>query len=136
MHFCLCASAALLLQTWCIWPIFFFLLIVLSVPDRGGRRGRLAVFPVGDALMSSPGGKRRSLAVSLPPLCHSALTTASKVTERRRSPLSFRDISRVASLGSEFDFSCSRFVGTCSPRKSLKQEVCDTGSVCTCARST
>lgn len=102
---------------------FYFLLIVLSVPHRGGRRGRLAVFPVGDALMLSPGGKRRSLAVSLPPLCHSALTTASKVTERRRSPLSFRDISRVASLGSEFDFSPVVF-----PLCRL-QEACDTGSV-------
>lgn len=84
------------------------------------------MFPVSDALMLSPGGKRRSLAFSLPPLCHSALTTASKVTERRHSPLSFRDISRVASLGSEFDFSSVVFP-LC--RHVQPQEVCDTGSV-------
>lgn len=33
-----------------------FFLIVLRVPHRGGRRGRLTMFPVGEALMLSPGG--------------------------------------------------------------------------------
>lgn len=33
-----------------------FLLIVLRVPHWGGRRGRLTVFPVGEALMLSPWG--------------------------------------------------------------------------------
>ena len=33
-----------------------FFLIVLRVPHWGGRRGRLTMFPVGEALMLSPGG--------------------------------------------------------------------------------
>lgn len=37
------------------WPSFF--LTELRVPQQRGRRGRLTVFPVGDALMFSPGGE-------------------------------------------------------------------------------
>ncbi len=33
-----------------------FFVIVLRVPHWGGRRGRLTMFPVGEALMLSPGG--------------------------------------------------------------------------------
>lgn len=45
----------------CAWPIFFpsFPLIVLRVPQRGGRRGRLTPLPVGKALMFGPGGGGR-----------------------------------------------------------------------------
>lgn len=35
-----------------------FPLIVLRVPQRGGRRGRLTPLPVGEALMFGPGGGR------------------------------------------------------------------------------
>lgn len=62
------------------------------------------MFPVGGALMFSPGGERRSLTFSLHPLCHSARSTTSKVSERGCSPLLFRGISRVAGLASKFDF--------------------------------
>lgn len=55
-HTCtfVCAHMCLSFYRPCTWPIFFF--IVLPVPQWGGRRGRLTVFPVGEALMLSPGG--------------------------------------------------------------------------------
>lgn len=80
-----------------------------------GRKSReiKTVFPVGDALMLSPGGKRRSLAFSLHPLCHSALTATSKVTERCRFHLQTSVALPVWVLSLTF----SRFVGTCRNRK-------------------
>ena len=58
-----------------------FSLIVLWVSHWGGRRGRLAMFPVGEALMFGPGGNTAQSHFPSSAVCHSTCTTTSKVTK-------------------------------------------------------
>lgn len=78
---------------------------LLPQPHQRARRGRLAALPVGGALMFAPGGGPPLARVfpcilpviQLPP-------TASKATERGRSPLLFPGISLATGLASQHDF--------------------------------